>query len=126
MLRIAVRAQESRKRKKGTTETWLSVLRSLWLLGSPDHSEVRLFLKRHHSESPDENILAIMDSMDHRARSISSDERELHVDPGVDTTMSHHVKTALYFLKEAMIYRWVENLNLRSGITPSGVRIHRY
>jgi hypothetical protein len=126
MLRNAVRAQGARKKRKTTTEPWLPVLRSLWLLGSPDHSELRLFLERHNSEASAENILEIMNSLELWARTISPDERQLHVDPGVDTPRSHHLKTALHFLEEIMIYRWVENLNLRSGIAPSVVRIHKY
>ena len=113
------------KKQKGVGQ-YLPVLRSLWLHGSADHSEVQLFLKKHFPIATPAQIEDWCNSLHNWASTVNSEERELHLDPGLDTAMAHHVKNALRFLEEAIVFKWVENLNLAKGMTPSGSCIHKF
>ena len=110
-----VREQSLAANKQKGREQYFPVLWTLWLQGSADQSEVRLFLQKHYPNESPAQIEDRWNSLNSWASTASPEERQLRVDPGLATPMAHPVKNALRFLEETVIFEGVENVNLSTG-----------
>ena len=121
-----VREQSLAANKQKGREQYFPVLWTLWLQGSADQSEVRLFLQKHYPNESPAQIEDRWNSLNSWASTASPEERQLRVDPGLATPMAHPVKNALRFLEETVIFEGVENVNLSTGMTPSGSCVRNF
>jgi hypothetical protein len=104
-----VREQSLAANKQKGRGQYFPVLWTLWLQGSADQSEVRLFLQKHYPNESPAQIEDRWNSLNSWASTASPEERQLRVDPGLATPMAHPVKNALRFLEETVVFEGVEN-----------------
>jgi hypothetical protein len=125
-LQKRVREQKTSAKRCNLADKLLPVLRSLWLLGSADHHEVRIYFEQKLPDQSIETRQHLCASLEAWSHTLNRDEQLLYTKPEPTSSSAWHVRMAYNFLEQYALFSWAEKMNIAHGLTPSSRCLHKY